>query len=978
MTSAAQAVPPTQATPPPPWQRTTPPAAPTGPIIDTERLAERIEANTTTLQTRLAALLGRLDALNGSLRRLSQDVIDAAHRDAAAASAAAERALDAGEAELERHRASEAARTGSVIAALLDDLAPGTASIDLCTPIPDEAVANASLASHQRVGTSRNASATGIEGGVPVVAPLRVGSGWMVGGDAAGSAALLLNTLSRLLLQAHPSRIRIHTFDPRSSGTLARLAGLRGISPTTFPHPHASAAPFAARVEEALVQAPLNAERAALAGAIDFVDLWRKDPTTEATLSVFVLLDYPSGVTPELNSLLQQLATLGPAAGTLLLVQENASLPAADRVLTSTLTSVLSRIDSTAGSITTPWTGGLVVAADGDADARAIETVIQTARRRLADDTGQTVLLESLLDGDLRSPWSRTSLDEVEALLGVAGRDLLPLRFRSENPPQSNVLLGGMVGTGKSNALKSIIYSAAARYSPTELEFVLLDFKAGIEFKSFDADDSGEGWLPHVSVLGLESDQEYGIAVLTSVAAEIDRRSRLFRDAGGASSIIRYRETTGEPLPRLVVVIDEFHVILEGDEDLAAQAADLLELIAKQGRAFGVHLLLASQALTGIRGLRTKADAIFSQFPTRVSLKNSPSESQAFLSQGNHAAADLTYRGEVIVNRNLGQSPATDNIRGLAAYVDQTRFARLQRDLWRRDPSRRPRVFVGSALAQPNPDRWRNLPRASRTGVPLDVWIGRPVAVDDAPAVVRLRPDADQLVALVGGDQGRVRVAPAVLSSIIVSAARQFPSGSEIVVLDASGDDTIERLQASLTLAGAEGQSVHVIGERDIAAYVRDELSTRIDDRSAPRSRLIVAVGVQRIPGIDDPGAAAEDANVGGFSFGASSAPTARDILADTARRGALAGVYLVGWWSSLAAMEQTMGLSHNGVLAYVTVSAGTEDTKRIAGPLTKRFTGSPRVGLHDRRSDAPLQPVVPFAPMVVAGAAECREGRSS
>ena len=370
-----------------------------------------------------------------------------------------------------------------------------------------------------------------------------------------------------------------------------------------------------------------------------------------------------------------------------------------------------------------------------------------------------------------------------------------------------------------------------------------------------------------------------------------------------------------------------------------------------------MHLLLASQALSGISGLRTKADAIFSQFPIRISLKNSVSESQSFLSQGNRAAADLTYRGEVIVNRNLGQQPETDNIRGLAAFVDQTRFSRLQRELWSRDHRRRPRVFVGSSFAALDTAQLAAL--SSGNGEGFRLWLGRPIAVDPSPVSLQLRPDVDQLIAIVGADQGKHRVAPSVLASALVSAAEQLPPGSEIAILDASSDGTAPLLIPAITRAMDKGVNVRVIPAAEITRYLHDEVATRLG--SQPSSDLLIfGLAMQRIPGIDEVKPSDVPAD-GGFSFGTPSGRTPREVLADLARSGALARTYFVGWWSNLAALEQTVGLSHNGVSSYVTVGSGIEDLKRIAGPLTKRLNGSPRIGVFDRGSDQPLAPVIPF-----------------
>lgn len=941
-------------TPPPPWQ-TAPVSAP-APSLNVQAVSERIAKNDSALRERLAVALGRAHGLAVRLAELGETHVAGAAEDAAQS---ARRASE----QYSRDHAALAARRDSGLSDLLtrtmqhiELLAPATAGL---APVAWNTAPGAPVLSrHQRIGwVPLTAGADADQ--LPIVHPLRVGSGWHVDGDPAAAADLILLTLMRLITQLHPRNLRIHVFDPRSGGRLGRLAGVRGVNAATFPQPHAVPGPFLEQVNEALRQAPANAERVALSGATDFVEMLEKDPSVDASLSVFVVLDFPAAITAELNAALQQLASLGAASGTLLLLQRSPGTPDPERVDASATAGLLASVRVQDGKVTTQLTSDLDVRADEAPASASIDAVVEGARRRVAADIGRTVELTELLADDIRTPWTRSSLHEVEAVLGVTGREPLPLALRTENPPHANILLGGMVGTGKSNALKDIIYSAAVRYAPQELELILLDFKAGIEFASF-AGVGGVGWLPHVSVLGLESDQEYGVAVLQTVAAEIDHRSRLFRGAGGASSLVRYRELTGQPLPRLLIVIDEFHMLLDGDEDLAQDAAELLELVAKQGRAFGVHLLLASQALGGIRGLRTKADAIFAQFPIRVSLKNSIAESQAFLSMGNKAAADLTYRGEVVVNRNLGQQPELDNVRGLAAYVNQERFLAIQHDLWERQHDRRPQVFQGTAFAEIDQNRLTALGLATSRASGTTLWLGRGVTVDDAPVSLDVRDDADQLLALIGGDLGSERVAPSVLSGIVLSIAAQSSPGDEIVVLDAQGDDTVTLLEPAFARARVAGVTVRVVPAVEISPFLHEQAAPRLDQSGATNPCTIIGLGLQRVAGLDDV-PPSEPTSEMSFGFGMSTAPTARQILADIARRGGLAQVRFIGWWGSAAAMEQTMGLAHNGVRAYVTVSAGLEDLKKIAGPLTKKLRGSPRVGFYDRASDAPLRSLVPL-----------------
>src|SRR5690606_940135 len=124
---------------------------------------------------------------------------------------------------------------------------------------------------------------------------------------------------------------------------------------------------------------------------------------------------------------------------------------------------------------------------------------------------------------------------------------------------------------------------------------------------------------------------------------------------------------------------------------------------------------------------------------------------------------------------------------------------------------RRPQVFMGAAYALWDFPRLESLARSRPGASDYEMWLGRPVSVEDTPARLKVRPDTSQLVALVGSDQGRDRLVPHVISSIIVSMSHQLPLGSEIVILDSAGDNTLERIDAALSHAARLGMVIRVV-----------------------------------------------------------------------------------------------------------------------------------------------------------------------
>ena len=878
-------------TPPPGAPRTAPP----GPVQPPAQAAPALSA------TRLAQMRQDAQARTQDVLRRAQ-VVHAAAADlrvrdleALDAQATALQQRIEGERRARRAQADQAAQAewqaaSTALRSLVTELAPGVAGspLDAGTQADD---GTADPARFLRVGTARiprgapagpsgpaaspspardgavgDATADRTADQVAALAPFLCRSHWHLRGSTRQAQELVLSALTRVIGQVPLKHLRVLVFDPRVTGVVGPLSPLRAASGTSFPPPVADPGALVAALRQALEATTQNAERIAVAGARDLLDLWRREGEASGVLTVVVLLDHPYCVDDQLSRVLKQVAAMSPGSGLHLVVQSDPAYGPPQVPPGPWLT--LCAQDS---CWQVPGLPGTVrVAHDGAPALDAVEHVIRQAVQRSRSVTGPRIPLVELIGDDMERPWTGSSRDSLEAVVGRVGREPLVLSLRTENPPHPNLLIGGAVGQGKSNLLLDIVYSLAVRYPPEELTMLLLDYKRGLEFARFAPDEDGQNWLPHVSVLSLESDQEFGVAVLDYVRQELERRSELFKDAG-ASSIVAYRRTTGEVMPRMLVIIDEFHVMFEGDDDLVDQAVAITETIAKQGRAYGIHLLLASQTVSGISGLRAKGDSIFAQFPLRMSLKNTAQESEAILSQHNRAAAELTYRGEVVLNRNFGHDPAGSNVRGTAAWAQSEVMAVLQQGLWSRGHAAPPLVFLGAEEA-----RWptAHLERLRGTGAPSAprLWLGRPVAVSDAPSVLELDTDVDQGVVLVGSGE---ELAGAVMGSAVLTALATTPQEASLLVL--TGLDQLPgRLEAAVDAWRQAGRGVRVVGRTEVARVLVEEVAPLLAD-GAPHPMLMVGVGLQRVVGMSRPYQAPATAP-------ADSAGTAADsALADSA-----------------------------------------------------------------------------------------------
>jgi S-DNA-T family DNA segregation ATPase FtsK/SpoIIIE len=156
-----------------------------------------------------------------------------------------------------------------------------------------------------------------------------------------------------------------------------------------------------------------------------------------------------------------------------------------------------------------------------------------------------------------------------------------------------HVLVGGTTGSGKSELLRTLVTSLAVANRPDEMTFVLVDYKGGAAFR-------GCAELIHTTGLVTDLDEQLAARALDSLDSELRRRERLLHDAG-CRDVAEYqarRDTDAHlaPLPRLVLVIDEFRA-------LASELPDFLEgivRVASLGRSLGVHVVLATQRPGGV------------------------------------------------------------------------------------------------------------------------------------------------------------------------------------------------------------------------------------------------------------------------------------------------------------------------------------------------------------------------------------------
>ncbi|WP_445396622.1 type VII secretion protein EccCa [Streptomyces sp. LE64] len=208
---------------------------------------------------------------------------------------------------------------------------------------------------------------------------------------------------------------------------------------------------------------------------------------------------------------------------------------------------------------------------------------------------------------DTRRTWRTRSLAErLRVPIGV-GEDGQPVMLDLKEAAQEGMgphgLCVGATGSGKSELLRTLVLGLAVTHSSETLNFVLADFKGGATF-------AGMAQMPHVAavITNLADDLTLVDRMGDSIRGELNRRQEMLRDAGNYANVHDYERarTAGaplQPIPSLVLVIDEFSELLTAKPDFI----EMFVQIGRIGRSLGVHLLLASQRLEEgrLRGLET-------------------------------------------------------------------------------------------------------------------------------------------------------------------------------------------------------------------------------------------------------------------------------------------------------------------------------------------------------------------------------------
>lgn len=417
--------------------------------------------------------------------------------------------------------------------------------------------------------------------------------------------------------------------------------------------------------------------------------------------------------------------------------------------------------------------------------------------------------------------------DGIQILIGSQGGNR-SLSLRLGEGVKQHVLIAGKTGSGKSTLLHCIITAGARLYTPDQLQFYLLDFKKGVEFKPYA--DIG---LPHARVIGIESEREFGRSVLQRLDEELQQRGEKFR-AARAQELADFREATGESMPRIMLVVDEFQELFVRDDRIGSDCTMLLDRLVRQGRSFGIHVVLSSQSLAGAYSLPR---ATLGQMAVRIAMHCSESDAALILSDDNTAARLISRPGEAIYNDAGGLVEGNQPFQ--VAWLSSSRHREMLAEITARDESLMRGLPPAVVFEGNRPCRWTpELAAAAATGATrggLCGLLGESVEIGP-PMFLELVRDTGRNVLLMTAPEAR----SAVLASMITSIVKSDPR-TEIVYFDGTRADDGQQLSPWLSDAGI---NVNAVKLRDCEAeMVRlSELVQQRGDQDPEAPPVLVVV----------------------------------------------------------------------------------------------------------------------------------------
>lgn len=657
------------------------------------------------------------------------------------------------------------------------------------------------------------------------------------------SIAAINNIIFRLLSAMPPGKVSFTVFDPVGLGQ--SFAGLMHLADYEQSHINSRIWTQTAQMEEKLAELSEHMEKVIqmyLRNEYETIAEYNAQAGSIAEKYHFlVIASFPANFSDVAARRLRNIATSGARCGVYTLVQWDQRRPMPQDFVPDELRK--NGVNIVSGDKGFAFAGrgmaGLRLVLDAPPSAEFATHFLHQVGQSSKDSNRVEVPFADIAPQN-SDMWTGDATEELRVPIGRSGATKLQYLAIGKGTRQ-HALIAGKTGSGKSTLFHVIITNLALWCRPEQVEFYLVDFKKGVEFKCY-----ANRRLPHARVVAIESDRAFGLSVLERVDAELRRRGDLFRKLG-VQDLPGYKRAGGtENIPRSLLLIDEFQEFFVEEDRVSQGAAVLLDRIVRQGRAFGIHVLLGSQTLGGAY---TLARATLGQMVIRIALQCNEADAYLIMDQDNPAPRLLSRPGEGIYNDSAGSIEGNSPFQ--AVWLPEPvrdEFLEKVRERADHDPHQYPGPFVfeGNAPAEVRENRLLNDLLAAAASSPVQagrIWLGAPNSIKGPTEAVFQRQSGNNLLVVGQNEEATL----AMLGVSLVSLAAQFPVGSaRFILLDsfAPGSPQAEFLDRVIAAIPHPIARPKAGGLAELMGNLDEELSQRAgsedDAAKAPATYLII------------------------------------------------------------------------------------------------------------------------------------------
>ena len=483
-----------------------------------------------------------------------------------------------------------------------------------------------------------------------------------------------------------------------------------------------------------------------------------------------------------------------------------------------------------------------------------LDDAIETMKKAVYNADRVTITYDDVTSGLTHQPdrWFRYSDEKgISVPFALSGANkVLSLELASDAlSPKYHTLVTGMIGSGKSTLLHTLIMGLLMKYSPEDVQIYLMDFKDGVEFKVYT-----EYNLKNFRAISIDTEPEFGLAVLKKIEAEMQARNNIFKQEGcrGLEGYRREMAEKGNPhhgMPRTILIIDEFQEAFgRSDDPVMSEAAEIIKRLTLVGRAPAIYLIMATQDIKNAAAL---PETVYNQFETRIALKSNPDSARIILPDNPMADQLINLdKGVAIFNASAGNKD--HNVQCRIAFCSEDEQRTLLEQIAQKQAAADFQVTGGTRLllSSIQDDRSNPLNHFEETGeidqndmsLGYRLFVGEPLSLENNfhPQLLSCR---GKNLLLTGNDQQRARITTAfIMGSLLYETLRQQDTSTEpaITLFDLSSDAPQDDMFGQLVRGLPEKIRVYHAGD------VLDGLDMLEKELPVGRRQFVVFFGLNR------------------------------------------------------------------------------------------------------------------------------------